>query len=75
MTSILKEIDEYECPTDPLKGMKQFIPKEWKNRKPITWAQAAVLRNKIKWMSIKYGDVMTKEIWDRCDEKVLVRLA
>ena len=28
--------------------------------KPITWAQAAVLRNKIKWMSIKYGDVMAK---------------
>ena len=67
LTASLKEVASWPVPPSVLKQYQTLFPALPNN---ATCVQVLAVRNMVKAMDIKTGDVMAKEIWERIDGKV-----
>ena len=67
LTSVVKEMGEWEAPPDLLNQYRAIFPQL---PEKATCVQVLAARSLLKAMDLKGGDVMAKEIWERIDGKV-----
>lgn len=67
LTTISKEIGDWPCPKSVLDTYKQLFPAL---PEEATCAQILGVRNWLKALDLKTGDIMAKELWERIDGKV-----
>jgi hypothetical protein len=73
LLTIRKELLNSPAPEEILKGLRQFIPPQWKE--PITWGQAMALRDCSKAISLKWGDKMAQFIGEQIDGKAPIQIS
>jgi hypothetical protein len=74
--SIDKELGNQPCPEKIWKEIERQVPGCFpKNRKPPTWLQCEVVKNRIKAMSLRRGDAMAIARWQIADRRPRIQVS